>query len=87
LSNIFSSIACWPYWDSILSLLVIIHLCSEYVHYFLEYFSGKKETNILKDIHIHRKSSNKTKRLQQIQSDLDLIKKVLKIKEDDRDKL
>lgn len=81
--NLFNSIAYWPHWNAILSILVIVHLCSEYVHYFLEFISSRKEANILNDIHVHRKKSTKTEQLQKIQSDLDLIKKALQIEEDD----
>ncbi len=43
----------WKYWDAILSILVIIHLISEYGHYIWEFVSGRRESNILKDIQIH----------------------------------
>ena len=66
-------------WDLVLSILVMIHLVTEYAHYLYEYFSGKKGTNILEDIQKHRKHSIKTKLLLQIQRDLDAIKKQLEI--------
>lgn len=75
------SIISWKYWDAILSMLVIIHLISEYGHYAWEFISGRREAKILEDIHNHRKMSTKTKKLKKIQSDLDLIKNRLQIKE------
>lgn len=77
----FDSIVKWEYWDAILSILVIIHLISEYGHYAWEFFSGKKDTEILEDILNHRKMSTKTKRLKQIQEDLNCIKECLNIKD------
>ena len=53
------SIVNWEYWDFVLSILVIIHLISEYGHYIWEFVSGQRETNILKDIQVHRKSPQK----------------------------
>lgn len=75
------SIISWKYWDAILSCLVIIHLISEYGHYAWEFVSGRRDAKILEDIHNHRKSSTKTKKLKQIQKDLNLIKEKLLIKE------
>ena len=66
-------------WDCILSILVIVHLVTEYIHYTLEYIWGKREGNVLLDIQKHRRSSKKTELLNQIQKDLDLIKKKLEI--------
>lgn len=79
--ELFDSIVAWKYWDAILSILVIIHLISEYGHYAWEFISGRKNEKILEDIHNHRKLSTKTKRLKKIQRDLDLIKDRLLIKE------
>ncbi len=76
------SILEWKYWDAVLSCLVIIHLISEYWHYAWEYFSGRKKSNILKDIHKHRMNSTKTQRLKQLQKDVDCIKDCLGIKDD-----
>ncbi len=76
------SIVKWVYWDAILSILVIIHLVSEYAHYTWEFISGRREVKMLEDIHNHRKVSTKTKRLKKLQSDMDLIKSHLNIKED-----
>jgi predicted small metal-binding protein len=73
------SIISWRYWDAILSMLVIIHLISEYGHYAWEFISGRKEAEILEDIQNHRKLSTKTQKLKQIQKDIDLIKKRLDI--------
>jgi len=75
------SIVKWEYWDAILSCLVIIHLISEYGHYAWEFFSGKKDTEILEDILIHRKKSTKTEKLIKLQDDVDCIKKCLGIKD------
>jgi hypothetical protein len=77
--DLIKSIATWEYWNAILSVLVIVHLVSEYWHYAWEYITGRREAKILEDIHNHRKLSTKTKKLQQIQRDLDLIKKHLGI--------
>lgn len=67
-------------WDCILSILVIFHLVTEYVHYVYEYLSGNREKNILVDIQRHRMRSHKTEMLKQMQKDLDLIKEKLEIK-------
>jgi hypothetical protein len=77
-----SSVMGWVYWDGILSIMVVFHLMSEYVHYILEFGFSRKETGILKDILQHRKKSNKTERLIHIQDDLDMIKKHLDMKEE-----
>ncbi len=77
-----NSIVKWQYWDAILSCLVIIHLVSEYWHYAWEYFSGRKESNILKDIQTHRMKSTKTQKLEQLQKDVNCIKKCLNIKDE-----
>lgn len=66
-------------WDMVLSILVIVHLGSEYFHYFWEYWTGKRKADILEDIQNHRKQSTKTERLEKIQADLDLIKERLQI--------
>lgn len=86
--DILKSIATWQYWSSILSVLVIVHLISEYWHYAWEYFSGRREANILKDIQKYRKQSTKTARIIHIQiavdallEDINQIKKELNIKE------
>lgn len=69
-------------WDCILSILVIVHLLTEYVHYTLEYIWGKREGNVLLDIQKHRKASQKTAALARLQKDVDLIKEKLGIKDD-----
>ncbi len=66
-------------WDFILSILVIVHLASEYVHYILEYIGGKREGNVLLDIQKYRRMSKKTEKLDKMQDDLDLIKEKLGI--------
>lgn len=66
-------------WDCILSILVIVHLCTEYIHYIFEYVSGKREGNVLADIQKHRRESKKTEKLKQIQRDITLIKEKLGI--------
>ena len=78
--DLFTSLIEWKYWDAILSLLVIIHLISEYGHYAWEFVSGRREVSILNDILKHRKRSTKTEKLIGIQKDLDLIKEKLNIK-------
>ena len=65
-------------WNFVLSCLVILHLVTEYVHYFLEYFWGRKEKAVLGDIQKHRMKSTKTQRLIRLQKDVDEIKKLLK---------
>lgn len=65
-------------WNFILSCLVILHLVTEYIHYFLEYFWGKKEKDTLVDIQRHRMESTKTQRLIKLQKDIDEIKKLWK---------
>ncbi len=76
----FNSVIEWRYWDAILSILVIVHLISEYGHYAWEFISGRRDAKILEDIYNHRKKSTKTQKLQQLQRDIDLIKKRLLIK-------
>ena len=68
-------------WDAILSVLVIFHLVTEYVHYVYEYISAKRGDSILIDIQRHRIRSKKTEMLIKMQRDLDLIKERLEIKE------
>lgn len=65
---------------SILSILVVVHLVTEYFHYAWEFFSGRKEKNILSDIQNHRQQSTKTAKLNKIQIDIDIIKKRLGVK-------
>lgn len=72
--------------DSILAVLVFVHLITEYFHYIWEFLTGRKEKNILKDILSHRKRSTKTQRLINIQvtqalmaEDMAAIKKELGI--------
>jgi len=69
-------------WDFVLSMLVILHLVTEYIHYVLEYFSGKRDEKILSEIQYHRSKSTKTEKLIMIQKDIDLIKAKLKIEEE-----
>lgn len=71
--ELLESIVQWRYWDAILSILVIVHLLSEYSHYIWEFISGRREANILNEIHNHRKSSTKTRRLIHLQVNQDLI--------------
>jgi len=66
---------------SILSILVVVHLITEYFHYAWEFFTGRKEKHILSDILNHRQMSTKTAKLCNIQSDITLIKKHLGIEE------
>ena len=72
-------------WDLILSVLVMFHVVVEFIHYGHEYITAKKEKNLLNDIVDHRKISTKTKKLIQIQKDIDLIKKSIGIREGDVD--
>lgn len=64
-------------WDCILSILVIFHLVTEYVHYAFEFISGRRGKNILVDIQRHRIRSKKTEMLKKIQKDLNSIKEKL----------
>jgi len=73
---------------SILSVLVVVHLITEYFHYAWEFFTGRKENNLIKDILHYRKKSTKTTRLICLQcdvavlrEDIDLIKKKLEIED------
>ncbi len=68
-------------WDLILSILVMFHVTVEFIHYGHEYVTARKEKNLLNDIVDHRKISTKTKKLIQIQKDLDLIKEKIGVKE------
>ncbi len=75
--------------DSILAVLVFVHLITEYFHYIWEFITGRREKNALADILKHRKRSTKTQRLIDIQTtlallydDMTLIKKELKIEND-----
>jgi hypothetical protein len=79
--DLIKSIATWEYWNAILSVLVIVHLVSEYWHYAWEYLTGRKEAKILNDIQSYRKLSTKTKKLKQIQRDLNIIKKHMGIRD------
>lgn len=65
---------------SILSILVVVHLVTEYFHYAWEFFSGRKEKNKLDDILKHRRRSTKTAKLCDIQTDINSIKKHLGVK-------
>jgi len=68
-------------WSIISSILVTCHLSLELAHYAYEYFAARRGKNILIDIQRHRLRSQKTKRLIQLQKDVDLIKKKLEIEE------
>ena len=82
LMEFINSIFKWEYWDGILSCLVIIHLISEYGHYAWEYFSGRRDAQMLEDILNHRKMSTKTQKLKRLQADINLIKKRLNIQDE-----
>lgn len=69
-------------WDFVLSMLVILHLVTEYIHYTLEYFWGKRDEKVLSEIQEYRSKSTKTEKLIAIQEDLKLIKAKLKIEEE-----
>lgn len=67
-------------WSIVASILVIFHLALELTHYVYEYFAARRGKNILVDIQRHRIRSKKTEMLKQMQSDLNSIKKELRIK-------
>ena len=67
-------------WSFIASVLVVFHLALELAHYAYEWFAARRGNNILIDIHRHRMRSKKTEMLIQMQKDLNVIKKKLKIK-------
>ncbi|MHA1469718.1 MAG: hypothetical protein ACTSSP_04060 [Candidatus Asgardarchaeia archaeon] len=73
-------------WDCVLSILVIVHLASEYVHYALEYFWGKKESRVLLDIQRHRQASQKTEMLTKMQVDINSILEKLEKLENGKNK-
>ena len=52
------------------SCLVGFHLIAEFAHYGWEFYCGKKEKNVLDDILSHRKASQKTEMLADIQNEL-----------------
>jgi len=69
-------------WAIISTILVGVHLITEYAHYIVEFLWGKKDKEILKDILNHRKSSRKSEMLVEIVKDLRLIKKHLGIEKE-----
>lgn len=68
-------------WAIISTVMVAVHLVTEYAHYIIEFLWGKKDKEILKDILNHRKSSRKSEMLVEIVKDLRQIKEHLGIKE------
>lgn len=69
-------------WGIVSTVMVSVHLVTEYAHYIIEYLWGKKDKEILTDILKHRRSSRKSEMLVQIVNDLDKIKKHLGIEEE-----
>ena len=69
-------------WAVISTVMVAVHLVTEYAHYIIEFLWGKKDKEILKDILNHRKSSRKSEMLVEIVKDLRQIKKHLGIEEE-----
>jgi len=70
-------------WAVISTVLVAVHLVTEYAHYIIEFLWGRKDKNILKDILDHRKSSRKSEMLVEIVKDLRLIKEHLGIEREE----
>ena len=64
-------------WAVISTVLVGVHLVTEYAHYIIEFLWGRKDKKILTDILKHRKSSRKSEMLVEIVKDLKGIKKHL----------
>ena len=73
-------------WAVISTVLVGVHLVTEYFHYIIEFLWGRKDKEILTDILKHRKSSRKSEMLVEIVKDLKRIKKHLGIEEEDESK-
>lgn len=73
-------------WAVISTVLVGIHLVTEYVHYIVEFLWGRKDKQILTDILKHRKSSRKSEMLVEIVKDLKRIKEHLGIEEKEEGK-
>lgn len=69
-------------WAVISTVMVTVHLFTEYAHYIIEFLWGKKDKEILTDILEHRKSSRKSEMLVEIVKDLKRIKKHLGIEEE-----
>jgi len=69
-------------WAVISTIMVTVHLVTEYAHYIIEYLWGKKDKEVLTDILKHRKSSRKSEMLVQIVKDLRQIKEHLGIEEE-----
>ena len=70
-------------WAVLSTVMVAVHLVTEYAHYIIEFCWGKKDKDILKDILQHRKSSRKSEMLVEIVKDLRRIKKHLGIEEEE----
>ena len=70
-------------WAIISTVMVTVHLVTEYAHYIIEFLWGKKDKEILKDILNHRKSSRKSEMLVEIVKDLRQIKKHLGIEKEE----
>ena len=74
-------------WAVLSTVMVAVHLVTEYAHYIIEFCWGKKDKDILKDILQHRKSSRKSEMLVEIVQDLRLIKTHLGITSGCMDKI
>lgn len=68
-------------WGMFCSILVGVHLITEYGNYIYNFFSNQTEKEILRDILSHRRQSKKTVLLKSILSDLEEIKEKLGIEE------
>lgn len=71
-------------WAVLSTVMVAVHLVTEYAHYIIEYLWGKKDKEVLKDILKHRKSSRKSEMLVEIVKDLRLIKEHLGIEGEEK---
>lgn len=71
-------------WGIVSTVMVGVHLITEYFHYGIEFLWGKKDKEILKDILKHRKSSRKSEMLVEIVKDLRQIKEHLGIENEQK---
>jgi hypothetical protein len=65
--------------DIIIFILVLFHLCTEYAHYFYDFFTHRKESRNLEALFKHHSSCTNVEKLNQLQLDIDKIKEKLKI--------
>jgi hypothetical protein len=66
--------------DIVIFILVLFHLCTEYGHYFYDFFIHRKESRNLEALFKHHNSCTNDKKLNKLQRDVNKIKKALGIK-------